>query len=123
MAIFDKPVSFIATAKPAESRHFYESMLSLKCLSDDQFALVFALGDNTLRIQKVDSVPAVSHTVLGWEVTSINECVSELSNKGVQFEDFSQLPQDELGIWHSPSGASIAWFRDPDGNTLSLTEI
>lgn len=116
-------VSFIATANPVESHYYYETVLSLKCLSQDSFALVFDLGDTTLRIQIVESIPLVSYTVLGWEVDNITKCVEELSMKGVHFETFSQLPQDELGIWRSPSGASIAWFKDPDRNTLSLTEL
>lgn len=123
MADLKKPVSFIATAHSADSRHFYESVLGLQCLSDDPFALVFDLGVTTLRIQKVESIPETNHTVLGWEVTNIKKSVSELTSKGVHFEKFSQLPQDKLGIWNSPSGASIAWFKDPDGNTLSLTEL
>ena len=121
--MFDTPISFIATVKPAESRHFYETVLGLPCLSDDPFALEFALGDNTLRIQKVESIPEVNHTVLGWEVANIRKCVDELSNIGVLFNTFPQLPQDKSGVWCSPSGALVAWFNDPDGNTLSLTEL
>lgn len=123
MADLKKPVSFIATTNSADSRHFYESVLGLQCLSDDPFALVFDLGVSTLRIQKVESIPETNYTVLGWEVADIKVCVRELTKKGVKFENFSQLPQDELGIWNSPGGASIAWFKDSDGNTLSLTEF
>ncbi len=123
MTIFDSPISFIATVNSVESRYFYETVLSLLCLSDDSFALVFDLGGTTLRIQKVESIPEVNYTVLGWEVVNIRKCVDELSKKGVRFEKFSQLPQDELGVWCAPNGALVAWFRDPDGNTLSLTEI
>jgi len=123
MTVFGTPITFSATANPVESRHFYESILSLKCLSEDPFALVFDLGVTTLRIQKVESIPEINYTVLGWEVANIRKCVDELTTKGVQFEKFSQLSQDELGIWSSPSGASVAWFKDPDGNTLSLTEL
>ena len=123
MTTFGKSVSFIATANPVESQRFYEFMLGLPCLSDDPFALVFDLGNTTLRIQKVDSVPEVNYTVLGWEVVSIRSCVDELSARGVQFERFTQLTQDELGIWSAPSGVRIAWFKDPDGNTLSMTEL
>ena len=117
------PISFIATVNPVDCRYFYETVLGLSCLSEDPFALVFDLGTSTLRIQKVDSVPVISYTVLGWEVSNIQNCVSELSDNGVVFEKFSTLPQNELGIWVSPSGASVAWFKDPDGNTLSLTEL
>jgi len=123
MTFFNQAIAFIATANPVESRTFYETLLNLECLSDDPFALVFELGGTTLRIQKVESMPQVDYTVLGWEVRDIRECVEDLSSKGVQFEKFSQLPQDELGIWNAPGGASVAWFSDPDGNTLSLTEV
>lgn len=116
------PISFIATAAADKARHFYETVLGLRCVSDDPFALVFDLGATSLRIQKVDTMPEVNYTVLGWEVDDIHGCVETLAEKGVSFNLFSQLPQDELGIWSSPSGAKIAWFNDPDGNTLSLTQ-
>lgn len=123
MAILGTPITFIATVDSDNSRYFYETVLGLKCLSDDPFALVFDLGATTLRIQKVEEIPEVNFTVLGWEVVNIRKCVDELSRKGVQFENFSQLPQDESGVWSAPGGALIAWFKDPDGNTLSLTEL
>jgi len=123
MTFFKSPISFIATANAVESRSFYETVLNLRCLSDEPFALEFDLGGTTLRIQKVESVPEVGYTVLGWEVDNIQKCVDELTRIGVRFEKFSQLPQDEMGVWRSPGGASVAWFKDPDGNTLSLTEL
>jgi len=122
MTLLRTPVLFLATADPEKSRKFYELTLSLNCLSDDPYALVFEVGGTTLRIQKVEALSTVNHTVLGWEVVDIQMCVVELSAKGVQFEKFSHLQQDERGIWCAPSGASVAWFKDPDGNTLSLTE-
>ena len=122
MTLLKKPVFFLVSANPPSSREFYESTLNFQCLSDDQFALVFDLGTTTLRIQKVTSITEVNHTVLGWEVVDIQLCINELSGKGVQFEKFSHLPQDELGVWSAPGGALVAWFKDPDGNTLSLTE-
>jgi len=121
--VFDKPIAFIATANSARSRYFYETVLSLQCLSDEPFALVFDLGGTTLRIQKVESMPEVNYTVLGWEVVNIRNSVAALSRKGVRFEEYTLLPQDELGVWSSPGGAQVAWFKDPDGNTLSLTEV
>lgn len=123
MTQLKKPVSFIATANSDKSRHFYESVLELPCLSDDPFALVFSLGDSTLRIQKVESVPDVGYTVLGWEVDDIGESVAGLTSRGIKFEKFPGLPQDEAGIWSAPGGARVAWFKDPDGNILSLTEL
>jgi len=123
MSVIGKPVLFIATAKPAESRRFYESTLGLTCTSEDPYAIVFDLGVNTLRVQKVEALLTLNHTVMGWEVEDIQQSVGALSQSGVQFKLFEQLAQNDLGIWHSPSGASIAWFTDPDGNTLSLTQM
>lgn len=119
----DTPISFIATAGSEDSRYFYETTLGLECLSDDPYALVFDLGSSTLRIQKVESVPEVNYTVLGWQVANIRECVTALAQKNVRFEQFPSLPQDDSGIWSAPGGALVAWFTDPDGNTLSLTEL
>jgi len=93
MQTLNTPVFFIATTKAAESRHFYESILNLTCKSDDPFALVFALGASTLRIQKVEEIPDVNYTVLGWEVKDIRQTVETLTGSGVQFEKFPQLPQ------------------------------
>ncbi len=122
MTSLNKPVLFIATANDVDAREFYEQKLGLECVSDDPYALVFTVGHSTLRIQKVESVPQVRYTVLGWEVADIRASVQKLSGAGVEIEKFSHMPQDELGVWRAPSGASIAWFKDPDGNTLSLTE-
>ncbi len=122
MAKLSTPTSFIATVNAMQARYFYETLLGLTCVSDDPFALVFKTGVTTLRIQKVDTMPATNHTVLGWDVADLKSCVETLADNGVRFEQYEQLSQDELGIWKSPSGASIAWFKDPDGNTLSLTE-
>jgi hypothetical protein len=63
------------------------------------------------------------HTVLGWHVADIDEAVKGLVARGVIFEIFVGMPQDELGIWASPSGEKVAWFKDPDGNNLSLTQF
>lgn len=123
MELFERPVSFIATTDSAASRAFYETVLGLMCLSDDPYALVFDLGGATLRIQKVEAVSAVNYTVLGWEVLNIRHCATELGKKGLRFKKFSALEQDDLGIWVAPGGALVAWFTDPDGNTLSLTEL
>jgi len=84
---------------------------------------VFKDGENTLRIQIVaDLVPTV-HTVHGWEVINILEDIRNLISKGVEFLTFGQMDQDALGIWTTPDGNNIAWFKDPCGNTLSLTEF
>ena len=115
-------VAFVATAAPGAAKHFYGSVLGLRLLEDTPFALVFDAKGTSLRIQKVQHVSPAPHTVLGWAVRDIRAAVQGLAAKGVAFQRYDGLAQDQLGIWSAPGGALVAWFRDPDGNTLSLTE-
>src|SRR5262245_12709630 len=115
-------VGFVATAAPEAARQFYESVLGLVLLEDTPVALVFDANGTTLRVQKVQQVTTAPYTALGWVVRDMRSVVQALTAKGVVFHRYEGLPQDQLGIWRSPDGASVAWFRDPDGNTLSLTE-
>ena len=89
---------------------------------EDPFALVFKVGTLQLRIQKVESKPEIGYTVLGWAVADIRKTVRRLSKAGVEFMHYDGLGQDVDGVWRAPSGAQVAWFQDPDDNTLSLTE-
>jgi len=107
----------------SSAQQFYEETLGLRLVSEDQFALVFDVHGAMLRIQKVDQVSPKEYTVLGWRVTDINKEVHALSKRGVTFARYEGMNQDENGIWTAPSKARIAWFKDPDGNTLSLTEF
>ena len=91
-------------------------------LGDDRFALVFDSNGTQLRIQKVEKVQPPPFTVLGWQVPNIREAVAGLSKLGVVFERFSFLQQDDLGVWVAPGGTQVAWFKDPDGNLLSVAE-
>ncbi len=116
------PMLFAATTDAKRSRAFYEKVLGLKFVSDDQFALVFEVGGLSLRIQKVPSKPKLEYTVLGWMVKDIQAEVRRLTKAGVKFSHYEGMGQDPSGVWRSPSGAQIAWFSDPDGNTLSLTQ-
>jgi len=119
----DKIICFIATKQPAAAREFYESTLGLKFVSDDPFAIVFDADGTMLRVQKVPELNPAKHTVAGWAMADISARMKELIAKGVRFERFPGMPQDELGAWKSPAGATVAWFKDPDGNTLSLTQF
>lgn len=119
----DTPILFAATADARRARTFYENTLGLQFVSDDPFALVFAVGKLSLRIQKVERPPQLRHTVLGWRVRNIQREVQRLTKAGVRFARYEGLDQDEHGVWQSPSGAKVAWFNDPDGNILSLTEL
>lgn len=118
-------IAFIPTTKPDQARRFYESTLGLEFVDEDAFALVFNANGVTVRVANVSSVtnfaPA-QFTILGWAVDSIDDAVRDLTDKGVVFEQYRALEQDQLGIWESPSGARIAWFKDPEGNILSITE-
>jgi len=76
-----------------------------------------------LRVSKVAAVNPALYTVLGWSVLDMRVAVDALTRKGVVFERYVGLLQDETGVWHSPSGAQVAWFKDPDGNVLSLTQF
>ncbi len=116
-------VSFIATCNPAKARVFYEDTLRLTFVSDEYFALVFELNGHLLRIAKVESLIPATHTVLGWQVTDISAVAQGLAASGVVFEQFDGMVQDQWGIWDSPSGAKVAWFKDPDGNVLSVTQL
>lgn len=118
-----KTIGFVATRNPASARKFYEETLGLAFISDDPFAVVFDANGTMLRVQKVQELIPARHTVLGWEVQDIRAEVEALTKKGVRFERFEGLAQNELGIWASPSGGQVAWFKDPDGNTLSLTQF
>jgi len=122
MTQFDEPVMFLATADSDRSRAFYERVLGLTFVADEPYALVFRVGHSRLRIQKVDRVPKVSHTVLGWAVQDIRSTVTQLTAAGVTFQRYDGMDQDDQGVWRSPNGALVAWFRDPDGNTLSFTQ-
>lgn len=116
-------VAFLATADVARCRAFYEGVLGLALAEDSPFAVVFDAADTMLRIQKVASFTPQPFTALGWRTDDIAATVAELGAAGVTFERYPQLEQDAAGIWTSPGGARIAWFRDPDGNVLSLTQF
>jgi catechol 2,3-dioxygenase-like lactoylglutathione lyase family enzyme len=116
-------INFVATSNATKAREFYENNLGLTYVSGDQFALVFEANGTMLRIQKVDKVNPQGYTVLGWKVSDIKQEVAELTKRGVKFARYEGMNQDKNGIWTAPSKAKIAWFTDPDGNILSLTEF
>ncbi|MFL5468969.1 MAG: VOC family protein [Gemmatimonadaceae bacterium] len=119
-------IAFVPTRDPAKARKFYEGILGLEFISADPFALVFNAHGTTLRVADVSSIkdfrPA-PFTIVGWQVTNVSDSVGDLLKKGVRFERFPGMDQDSQGIWQSPSGAKVAWFKDPDGNILSITQV
>ena len=118
-----KLVAFAATSLPAKALTFYRDTLGLKLVEESPFAFVFDAHGTMLRLTPVQKVAVGQYTVLGWEVKDIEATVKKLTSAGVKFNRYPGMEQDELGIWRSPSHARIAWFKDPDGNTLSVTEF
>jgi uncharacterized glyoxalase superfamily protein PhnB len=118
----EKLMAFVATRDAARAKAFYAGALGLHLVTDDEWALVFDAAGTTLRIQKVQELAPAAYTALGWQVPEITGAISALRDKGVVFERYAFLEQDEAGVWAAPGGAKVAWFKDPDGNVLSLTE-
>ena len=116
-------VAFVATRDPGRAKKFYRDTLGLRLVSEDQFALVFDAAGTMLRVTRVQELAGAKYTVLGWEVQDIVQTAKQLQRAQVALERYPGMPQDELGIWNAPSGAKVAWFKDPDGNTLSVTQF
>lgn len=116
-------VAFLATTDAARSRAFYQDVLGLQFVEENPFALVFDAAGTMLRVQRVKELTPQPFTALGWKVDDIAAAVGALVGRGVVFERYGFFEQDELGIWTAPGGAArVAWFKDPDGNTLSVTQ-
>lgn len=118
-------VAFAPTTDPAKARAFYEGVLGLRLVADEKpFALVFDANGTMLRVTTVHELKPQPFTVLGWHVERIEETVDQLTAAGVEFNRYKGMNDSDLrGIWNSPSGARVAWFKDPDENVLSVTEF
>ena len=113
-------VSFIATADADRARSFYGGTLGFPLVEDGGYAIVFDANGTQLRVQRVDTVSPHAYTALGWEVDDLTAAVRALAAAGVAMARFPGLPLDADGIWDTPDGSRVAWFHDPDGNTLSI---
>ncbi len=118
----NKVIGFVPTKDAERARRFYANVLGLRFVADDQFALVFDANGTMLRVVRVKDFTPFPFTLLGWEVSQIEKVVSGLEKKGVVFERYGWFEQDKLGIWTAPGGAKVAWFKDPDGNLLSVSQ-
>lgn len=116
-------VGFVPTLDKAAARAFYEDVLGLRLVVDTPFALVFDANGTTVRVTPVPALTPHPFTTLGWEVTDMTSSVRGLASRGVVFERFENMgiEQDADAIWHTPDGATVAWFKDPDGNLLSVS--
>ena len=117
-----KIIAFIPTTDEDRARSFYEETLGLTFVRNDGFALVFNANGNMVRVVKAAKFEPLRYTILGWEVADIAAAVESLSRRGVAFERYGFFEQDALGIWVAPNGDRVAWFKDPDGNTLSVSQ-
>jgi catechol 2,3-dioxygenase-like lactoylglutathione lyase family enzyme len=124
MTLSEAPlIAFVTTADAGRALDFYRDTLGLRLVSETPFALVFDVAGTMLRVAIAQTVTPAPQTVLGWEVTDIAATVDDLSGRGVVFSRYNGMDQDARGIWTSPAGGRIAWFLDPDGNVLSLTQF
>lgn len=118
----EKLKAFIPTLMPEKAKIFYRDILGLKLLSEDKYALEFDANGTLLRVTSVNELKPHGFTVLGWNVEDISSTIKSLNEKGVFCEKYDFLEQDNLGVWEAPGGTKVAWFKDPDGNILSLDE-
>jgi catechol 2,3-dioxygenase-like lactoylglutathione lyase family enzyme len=116
-------VAFAAAADLDRARAFYEQALGLPVVEQNDFACVIDANGTMLRITAVPEVSQPGYTVLGWRVSDISATVRDLAAKGVVFERYDSMDQDDDGVWTTPGGDKVAWFADPDGNILSLTQF
>jgi catechol 2,3-dioxygenase-like lactoylglutathione lyase family enzyme len=115
-------VAFLASTDFSRAKAFFGDVLGLKLLSEDGFAIVFDLNGIMLRVVKVHELCVAPYTVLGWHVNNTPDIVKKLSDAGVKFERYRGYGQNKDGVWTAPGGTRIAWFKDPDGNLLSVSD-
>jgi catechol 2,3-dioxygenase-like lactoylglutathione lyase family enzyme len=115
-------IAFVPTRDAAKARTFYEGVLGLRFVSDDDFAIVMDANGTMIRIVRVGEFTPMPFTILGWRVNDIDQAVAELTRKGLVFARYAYFEQNPEGIWTAPNGAKVAWFLDPDGNVLSVSQ-
>jgi len=119
----EKIMSFVGVSNADKARAFYRDTLGLSLISEDGFALAFDVNGVMLRVTLVNEVRPQPYTVLGWQVRDATATARALAKAGVPLERYAHVPQDDDGIWTAPGGAKIAWFKDPDGNILSIAQM
>jgi catechol 2,3-dioxygenase-like lactoylglutathione lyase family enzyme len=114
--------AFVSTTNPDKAREFYKDKLGLKLLSEDSFGMEFEAAGAHIRISVVEKLIPQPFTVLGWDVNDISSVITILVKQGITFEHYNFIDQDAAGIWTAPGGTKVAWFKDPDGNLLSISD-
>ena len=116
-------IGFVGVSDLDTARQFYGETLGLPIIEESPFALVASANGTMLRLTAVEQPVTAPYTILGWRVADITSMIDQLTARGVHFTQYEGMGQDERGVWTAPGGAKIAWFLDPDGNNLSLTEF
>jgi catechol 2,3-dioxygenase-like lactoylglutathione lyase family enzyme len=117
-------VAFVGASEPSRAKAFYEGTLGLRLVEENPYILMFDAGGTQLIVSIVPKVVLAGYTVLGWVVDDIRSKIADMSHAGIAIERYPGMPQDEFGVWTEPaSGAQVAWFQDPDGNTLSISQL
>jgi catechol 2,3-dioxygenase-like lactoylglutathione lyase family enzyme len=115
-------IAFIPTKDATRARLFYEELIGLRFVSDDSFAIVMDANGIMMRIVRVGDFTPFPFTLLGWQVDDIHQTVAEMTARGLKFTRYPHFKQSPDGVWTAPGGAKVAWFADPDGNTLSISQ-
>jgi catechol 2,3-dioxygenase-like lactoylglutathione lyase family enzyme len=124
MSALTRMIGFVTTGNAEHAKKFYREVLGFRVLNEDEYAIVFDAYGTMLRVAKGRDVTPAQGTVLGWEVDDIHAAVDELVSRGVAFIQFNLpfMQQDSRGVWSPPNGDHVAWFKDPDGNVLSISQ-
>ena len=124
MSVLTRMIGFVITNDAEKAKAFYGDVLGFRLMNEDEYALSFDANGTMLRVNKGRDFKPAQGTVLGWDVEDIHAAIRELAPRGVQFEQFGLpfMKQDEHGVWTPPNGDRVAWFKDPDGNVLSISQ-
>ena len=124
MPLLTKMIGFVTTSDPQKAKSFYGDVLGFRLIDEDNFALVFDANGTMLRVGKAQKFTPALGTVVGWEVSDIFGAIRELVERGVRFEQYNLpfMKQDEHGVWTPPNGDRVAWFKDSEGNVLSISQ-
>jgi catechol 2,3-dioxygenase-like lactoylglutathione lyase family enzyme len=114
--------TLVWTADKARAQAFYTETLGLPYQGESFGALLYRIGNGELRVSPVPSTTPSEHTVLGFAVDNLDEIADELGRRGLTAERFAGFNHDQRGVWTAPDGTKVVWFRDPDGNLLSVVQ-
>ena len=116
-------MSFVSTTEPEKARAFYEEKLGLPVVGVDGHGVMYDVNGRRLRLSFVRELVVAPYSMLSWVVPVIHAVITQLTAKGVTFEIYQGFGQDEAGVWTAPGGTQVAWFKDPGGNLLSLSQF